>query len=234
MKSPHRGKQKREKSQKSMIIIFFLFFSFRWVMGTRTTPLSLYNSVYKCCWPRPLLPPPAPGSKQVLQLLRDNLFMNTHRVKDPPTHTRHKCNPHAHMHTRAVASGTAKSHLNSTRVSNTHKGQRWGRSWHHLLAGGLLPPDLPRSSNSRSSKKQNQKAYKQKNTTKQKQNTHKKRLYLRASERASERPRLVQFHPRRSDLSRSRSRMRLQRVKNMGCVCVNVFTARVSVFVCQD
>lgn len=130
-----------------------MLFTFHWVMETRTTPLSLYNSIYKCGWPCPLPllpPPPPPRSKQVLQLLQDNLFMNTHTVKDPPTH---KCNPHAHMHTSAVASGTAQSHLNSTSVSNTHEGQRWGRSWHHLLARGSSPPDPPRSSNSRSSKK---------------------------------------------------------------------------------
>lgn len=176
-----------------------MLFTFHWVMGTRTTPLCLYNSIFKCGWPRPL-PPPLHGSKQVLQLLWDNLFMNTHRVEDPPTH---KCNSHAHMHTRTVASEMAESQLNSTRVSNTHEGQRWGRSWHHLPARGSSPPHPPRSFNSRSSEKKTTKNIQTKNTRKQKQNTH------THTKKTSERRRLVQFHPRRSPFSRSQSSMRL-------------------------
>lgn len=67
-------------------------------METRTTPLSLYNSVISAPGTQlagagPLLPR---QSKQVLQLLRDNLFINGHRVNDP---THEKCN-HTHTCTR--------------------------------------------------------------------------------------------------------------------------------------
>lgn len=62
-----------------------------------------------------------------------SLHEHTQSEGSSHTHTRHKCNPHAHMHTRAVASGTAQSHLNSTRVSNTHTRVR-GEAGHDIIS----------------------------------------------------------------------------------------------------
>lgn len=66
MKSPHRGKKK--KIAKVDECLFFFFFSFLRLMETRTTPLSLYNSVIiapgtQLAGAGPLLPR---QSKQVL------------------------------------------------------------------------------------------------------------------------------------------------------------------------